>query len=161
MIGPLLFAGLLEQVLIGDAGDIAFVDIAVKRIRGNGPFAFEFQSADNLGRRFAGTYPVGYSLCVSVVITQFERTAFNGGLLFGVGLGDIGRVALDGLPGGAVQVVIQSTLYFIMEGGHGKACFLGHDTIGNAGVVELFYDEAVCPGHMSEFLCHALIPPFC
>ncbi len=160
MIRPLLFAGFLEEVLIRDAWNIAFVYVAVKRISRNGPFVFQFQTADNLVRRFAGPYPVRYGLSVFVIIAQLDGTALDSGLPFGISLGDIGGVAFDVSPGSAVQVVIQTTLYFTMEGGYGKACFPGKGSVGRTGVKVLFYGKPVCPGHVTEPLCHA-VTSFC
>lgn len=89
----LLPLGLLPEVLVGYAWDIAFVYVAVEGRRGNGPLVLCLESSYNLVRGFTGEDTGGNRLSVGVIMAQLNGAAFSGGLPICVILGYRGGIA--------------------------------------------------------------------
>jgi hypothetical protein len=89
-----------------------------------------------------------------MVVPQLDRTAFCGCLPIRVILRNLSGIALKGLPGGPVQMVIQTTLDFSVGRGNGKANPPCNRSVRSAGIEKFFDIKAVCPGYAEMFFHH-------
>ena len=112
-----LFTALDNEILVGDTGDIATVDIALKGSGADCPFPFSAEIANNSVRGFpvldAGRNLIG----IGMVIAKFQFSAFCTGLIDSVIVCDSSGISGKIFPCFTVQAGIQTTLYLTVDGG--------------------------------------------
>ena len=152
----LLSTGLFRQVLVGHTGDITTVYVAVQRGRADRPFTISlFDIHDGINRNAQPDFS-GYLLCIAIIVRQLYISTLRGSLIVCVVLCDLRRVAPRPFLSFSAQMLIQTMLYFAVDGRGSKAEMLCNVCAGVSGIVQGLNTETVRPIE-TAILFHAVL----